>query len=84
MADRKACVSASARATWQAALTWWHQFVNTYPTSPATPAARRNLAFALEGAGRTAEARAVFVALGNSDLSPLEKLACKYWESRLK
>ena len=43
-----------------------------------------NLAFALEGAGLTAEARATFASLGSSDLSPSEKLACKYWESKLK
>src|SRR5262249_47359809 len=71
-------------AAWQAALTWWQQFVNTYPSSPLAPAARRNLAFARAGAGPPAAARAAFAALAGSDLSPLEKLACKYWESRLK
>jgi hypothetical protein len=74
----------SDAAPWQAALTWWHQFVNNSPATSATLAARRNLAFALAGAGRITEAQAAFEALGNSDFSPFEKLACKYWASRLK
>jgi hypothetical protein len=82
--QRAAQRGAPDRSAWQAALTYWNQFVNNYPTSPAVPAARRNQAFALEGAGRTAEARAAYAALQNSTLSPLEKLAVKYWESKLK
>jgi hypothetical protein len=75
---------ASDPGAWQAALTWWNHFVSNYTTGPATSAARRNLAFALAGAGRKAEARTTLAALVNSDLSPLEKLACKYWESQWK
>jgi hypothetical protein len=71
-------------AAWQSAMIWWNQFINTYPASPAAPAARLNLAFALEGAGKTREAKAAFAALAESGLSPLEKMACRYRESQLK
>jgi hypothetical protein len=72
------------RAAWQTARTWWNQFVSAYPNSPVMPAARRNLAFAQEALGQKAEAKALLASLANSDLSPLEKLACRYWESRIK
>jgi hypothetical protein len=76
--------TANDRAAWQSAQRWWNTFLANYPTSPAVPVARRQLARTQEKVGQTGEARAAYEALLGSSLSPLEKLACKYRASRLK
>jgi hypothetical protein len=75
--------AATDKAAWQSAQRWWNTFLGNYPDSPAAPAARRNLARALEASGQAVEARAAYEAVLTSNLSPLEKLACKYRASRL-
>jgi hypothetical protein len=75
--------AATDKAAWQSAQRWWNTFLANYPDSPAAPAARRNLARALEANGQAAEARTAYEAVLASNLNPLEKLACKYRASRL-
>ncbi len=76
--------TAADRTPWQTPQTWWSKFIGTYPNSPAVPPAKRNLAAAQEAAGKSAEARATYLSLLDSALSPLEKLACRYRASRIK
>src|SRR5207237_1037216 len=63
---------------------WWEKFNHTYNTSPAIPTAKRNYARTLEGAGRPAEAKAVYQALAASELPELQKLACAYLANQPK
>jgi hypothetical protein len=72
------------KAAWKTAAPWWEKFIHTYSTSPAIPTAKRNYARTLEGAGRPAEAKAVYQALATSDLPELQKLACAYLANQLK
>src|SRR5437773_4102315 len=72
------------KAAWKTAERWWEKFIHTYNTSPAIPTAKRNYARTLEGAGRPAEAKAVYQALATSDLPELQRLACTYLGNQLK
>jgi hypothetical protein len=72
------------KGAWKTAERWWEKFIHTYGASPAVAHARRNYARTLEGAGRPAEAKAVYQALAGSDLPELQRLASAYLANQLK
>jgi transglutaminase-like putative cysteine protease len=83
-AERKRDQPDAARPAWATAQQWWRSFLSGYPSSPWAPAARRNLASALERGGQTAAARGEYTTLADSAPTPLEKLACRYLAEKSK
>lgn len=69
---------------WQSAIEWWRTYLGTYANSGAAASARRNMALALAASGRSAEAKAAFAQLQTSDLTSLEKLACKVRAAQIR
>src|SRR5262249_5588165 len=55
--------SANAAPLWETTRKWWLQFLNTFPNSASSGAARRNLAAALAAEGNSAAAKAELVSL---------------------
>jgi hypothetical protein len=74
----------SAGAAWSTAQQWWRSFLGAYPNHPWAPAARRNLARALEAAGQRPAARVEYTSAAESAPTPLERLACRYLAEELK
>jgi hypothetical protein len=83
-AERLVSQPEAARPAWQTAQRWWRSFLNSYPTHPSAPAARRSLARALDAGGQRSAARAEYSALAESAPTPHEKLACRYLAEKLK
>jgi transglutaminase-like putative cysteine protease len=83
-AERLASQPDVARPAWRTAQQWWRSFLNSYPTHPSAPAARRSLARALEAGGQRPAARAEYSALAESAPTRHEKLACRYLAEKLK
>jgi hypothetical protein len=86
-AERQAARSDSAasnRPNWSTVQMWWTRFVTNYPNSPWAPAAKRNLARALEAGGQREAARKAYLHLSDSAPNSMERLACRYWAEKLK
>lgn len=86
-AERLAChpeTAASAKPAWVSAQRWWTSFINQYPNVRPTLQAKLNLARVLQASGQRAAAKAAYESLENSELLPLERLACKYNAESLK
>jgi hypothetical protein len=81
---RRAYRGEDDKASWKTTERWWEKFIHTYNTSHAIATAKRNYARTLEGAGRPAEAKAVYQALTTSDLPELQRLACAYLANQIK
>lgn len=72
-------------AIWESARKWWLQYINTYAASPASTAARRNLAMVLAGEGNRPAAVKELQSLADSPhISPLDRIACLVFANQLK
>jgi hypothetical protein len=75
---------ASAATAWQTAQEWWTTFLSNHAGSELAPAARLNLARALDAGGKGAVAAAEYRKLIGENLDPLEKIGSLYRASVLK
>jgi hypothetical protein len=73
-----------AQQSWTTAQQWWKSFLAAYPSHARAPAARRNLARALEAGGQKQAARTEYVVAAETASTPLERLACRYLAEKLK
>jgi hypothetical protein len=74
----------ASRAAWATAQQWWRSFLAGYGSHSWAPAARRNLARALETSGQRQAARTEYEVIAESAPTPLERLACRYLAEKTK